>query len=124
MNATQHQCSTHIHYIIPEDNDQKASEYATFIARECRLRGIPVRMDEDAEDWRELLQVCVASESKLALLYMMHKWKNDGILKVPLVHYVELLIPCIFHLENRAGEKIITMILRRGLELWPGPKKE
>ena len=37
MNATRHQCPTHIDYIIPEDNDQKASEYAPFIARECRL---------------------------------------------------------------------------------------
>jgi len=83
-----------------------------------------VRMNEDVEDWRESLRVCIASESKLALLYTMRKWKNEGILKVPLVHYVELLIPCILHLENRAGEKIITMILRRGLEIWPGPKKE
>ena len=83
-----------------------------------------MRMDEDVEDWRELLRVCVASESKLALLYTMRKWKNEGILKVPLVHYVELLIPCILHLENRAGEKIITMILRKGLEIWSGPEKE
>lgn len=52
----------------------------------------------------------------------MPKWKDEGILKVPLVHYVEFLIPCILHLENRVGEKIVTMILRKGLELWQGPK--
>jgi len=48
----------------------------------------------------------------------------EGVLKIPLVEYVELLIPCILHLENRVGEKILTMILRKGLELWSeGPRK-
>ncbi len=37
---------------------------------------------------------------------------------------MELLIPCILHLENRVGEKILTMLLRKGLDLWHGsPRK-
>ncbi len=35
---------------------------------------------------------------------------------------LELLIPCILHLENRIGEKIITILLRMGLNLHQGPK--
>jgi hypothetical protein len=33
---------------------------------------------------------------------------------------IELLIPCILHLENRVGEKIITMILLKGMEQFKG----
>ncbi len=33
---------------------------------------------------------------------------------------IELLIPCILHLENRVGGKIITMILRKGMEQFKG----
>jgi hypothetical protein len=40
------------------------------------------------------------------------------------VEFIELLIPCILHLENRVGEKILTMVLRLGMELWQGPKKK
>jgi hypothetical protein len=42
----------------------------------------------------------------------------DGIQAVPLVEEVELLIPCILHLENHSNEKIITMILQKGLDLF------
>jgi hypothetical protein len=44
-------------------------------------------------------------------------------LKVPLVNYVELLIPCILHLENRVGEKLLTMILRIGMDIWRSTRK-
>jgi len=33
---------------------------------------------------------------------------------------MELLIPCISHLENRVGEKILAIILKKGMELWSG----
>lgn len=36
--------------------------------------------------------------------------------KVPLVELIELLIPCILHLENQVGEKIINMIIRFGFQ--------
>jgi hypothetical protein len=35
---------------------------------------------------------------------------------VPLVEVVKLIIPCILHLENRVGEKIVTIILRHALD--------
>jgi hypothetical protein len=36
---------------------------------------------------------------------------ESGRLNVPLVKVLEILIPCILHLENWANEKIITSIL-------------
>jgi hypothetical protein len=40
------------------------------------------------------------------------------------VEVVELLIPCILHCENRVGEKIITILLRRQMDQYRGPKDE
>ncbi len=50
--------------------------------------------------------------------------KADGVEIVPLVELVELLIPCILYLENCIGEKIITMILQKGLDIYPNRKEE
>jgi hypothetical protein len=44
--------------------------------------------------------------------------------KVPLVKVVELLIPCIFDLENHIGEKIIMIILQKGLDAFQGRKDD
>lgn len=108
--AVRHISPTHIDYIIPDD-DLKANQYATFFANECTLRGIRLSMDDDVEEWREELRLCIKKEKHLKLLYTFRKWKQDGVLKIPVVAFVELLIQCILHLENRVGEKIITMIL-------------
>jgi len=124
MMALKHFCKAHIDYIIPEEDDQASNEYISFIAAECRLRGIKINIQEDVEQWRDRLRASLVTESKIALLYKIKKWKVDGVKRISLVEYVELLIPCILHLENRVGEKIITMILRKGLEFWNGPKKK
>jgi hypothetical protein len=76
-------------------------------------------MQDGVKQRHAQLQESVVFESKIALLNKIQKWKNEGILKVPLVHYVELLIPCILHLENKVGEKLLTMILRIGMDHWP-----
>jgi hypothetical protein len=38
MMALRTTCKKHIDYVIPEDDAQKASQYASFIAKECKLR--------------------------------------------------------------------------------------
>jgi len=43
---------------------------------------------------------------------------------VPLVEVVKLIIPCILHLENRVGEKIVTSILRHALDDFRGRKDD
>lgn len=43
---------------------------------------------------------------------------------VPLVQVIELLFPCMLHLENHWGEKIITIILWKGLDAFQGRKED
>ncbi len=51
-------------------------------------------------------------------------WKDEGRETVPLVEVIELLIPCILHLENHVGEKMITIILRKAMDEFHGRKKD
>jgi len=87
------------------------------------LRGIRINIQDGVDEWRHELRISIAMESKILLLRKVRQWKQEGILTISLVEFVELLIPCILHLENHVGEKILTMILRKGLELFHGPKK-
>jgi hypothetical protein len=105
----------HIDYIIPDDNPIKKREYSQFIAKECMLRKINT-VGSSVEEWHEILRDCVKLERKLQFLITLRQWHQEGIDKVPLVLIIELLIPCILHLENRVGEKIISMIIWLGLE--------
>jgi len=121
--ALRHTCENHIDCIIPQNDLQKKSQYTSFLVKECRLQGIPINITDGVEEWRAQLRASVTIECRLALLTRVREWKNKGILKVPLVEYIELLIPCILHLENRVGEKILTMILRKAIELCSTSKK-
>jgi hypothetical protein len=67
-------------------------------------------------EWREMLRVCVQLEQTIQFLLNVCQWHQEGVEKVPLVEFVELLIPCILHLENHIGGKNVTMIIRLGLE--------
>jgi hypothetical protein len=64
-------------------------------------------------------------EKYIKYLENVRKWHEDGRDKVPLlIEVLELLIPCILHLENRVSEKIITSIIRKGLDMYDiGPKE-
>jgi hypothetical protein len=93
-----------------------------FISNECMLRSIP--LNGRLEDWRKSLLGCVKLERSIALLENVKKWHESGLESVPLVEVVELLIPCILHCENRVGEKIITILLRRQMDHYRGPKDE
>jgi hypothetical protein len=113
---------THIEYVIPLNDDGKLREYTQFIVQECRLHKIPLigRMD----DWLSALTASAAMERYLMHLEKVREWYESGRMEVPLVEVVELLIPCILHLENRVGEKNINMILRSQFDLYKGPKVE
>jgi len=63
-------------------------------------------------------------EKYIAVLQKVKEWDAQGRETVPLVEVVELIIPCILHLENRVGEKIITIILRRALDDFHGRKDD
>jgi hypothetical protein len=61
------------------------------------------------EEWQSILRESVIMEAKISCLLKVWQWKTDGVETVPLVEVVELLIPCILHLENHVGEKVITI---------------
>jgi len=71
-----------------------------------------------------MLREAVRMERYICFLETVRKWNEDGRDKVPLIEILELLIPCILHLENRIGEKMITTILRKALDLYGNPSKE
>ena len=112
----------HISYVIPQDDEEKLREYTQFISNECRLRSIP--MNGRLEDLRSALRECVQLENAVRALEKVKQWYASGRETVPLVEVIELLIPCIIHCENRVGEKIITILLRRQLDAFNGPKME
>jgi hypothetical protein len=64
-------------------------------------------------DWHMALKEFVVLEKALHYLELVRKWHESGRVSVPLVEVIEILISCIFHCENRVGEKIITILLRR-----------
>jgi hypothetical protein len=121
MQATKHIDHNHIDYEIPQHDPEKLRQYTQFIARECNLRKINIQGGQ-LEEWRSLLRQSVVMEKYISYLLNVRKWKNEGRETVSIVEVVELLIPCILHLENRVGEKLITIILRKGLDTYRGPK--
>jgi polyhydroxyalkanoate synthesis regulator protein len=70
------------------------------------------------------LKACVAMERAIFYLEQVKKWYESGRLTIPIVEIIEILIPCILHCENRVGEKIITIILRRQLDKFSGQKMD
>jgi hypothetical protein len=113
----------HIDYVIPTNDAQKKRLYTQFIARECTLRGLQLH-GAHVEEWRNLLRSSIEMEKYIAVLQKVKEWDAQGRETVPLVEVVELIIPCILHLENRVGEKIITIILRRALDDFHGRKDD
>ncbi len=106
----------HIDFVLPNEDRARRNEYVQFIAKECQIRNIPI-MGSSVLEWRDALRACVLLERRLNLLIKLKEWHEQGNESIPLIEYIELLIPCILHLENRVGEKIVTMILRKGLEI-------
>lgn len=100
----------HIDFVIPVNDVEKQRLYTQFIARECHIRGLRLHGTQ-VEEWRSMLRSSVAMERCIGMLERVWIWKDEGRETVPLVEVIELLIPCILHLENRVGEKMITTIL-------------
>ncbi len=69
------------------------------------------------EDWHANLRSCLVLEARINFLLQVQEWKSSSRESVPLVEVIELLIPCVLHLENRCNEKILTSIIRLGFNL-------
>jgi hypothetical protein len=99
----------HVDFSIEHGSPEQVRQYAHFILRECMIRGIPVT--GTVTDWQAALKCCFLLEKSLDMLDLVKQLHESGRLNVPLVKVLEILIPCILHLENWANEKIITSIL-------------
>jgi hypothetical protein len=115
----------HIDYVVPPSYNERQKEYANFIARECILRGIKIDASDNFEDWRSILGMSISMEKYIFFLYNIRKWNEEGRETVALVEVVELLIPCILTLGNRVREKLVSSIIKKGLNMYyAGPKEE
>ena len=123
MQANKDTDRNHIDYVIPADSERQ-KEYANFIARECILRGIRIDVSNNVEDMQSALRLAVAMEKYIKFLKNVRQWSDSGREFVPLVELVELLIPCILPLENRVGEKIISTIIKKGIDVYDLGRKE
>jgi hypothetical protein len=110
----------HVDLSIEHGIPEQVRQYAQFISRECMIRGIPVT--GTVTDWQAALKCCVLLEKSLDMLDSVKQWRESRGLNVPLVEVIEILIPCILHLENRVNEKIITSIMRADLNAHNGLK--
>jgi hypothetical protein len=113
----------HIDYVIPVNDVEKQRLYTQFVARECHLHGIRLH-GMQVEEWRSLLRSTVVLEKYIDALEKVRIWHAKGREIVPLVEVVELLIPCILHLENHVGEKKMMIILCKALDDFRGRKEQ
>jgi hypothetical protein len=106
----------HVDYRIPSAEEDLSSRiaYTRLITRECNLRGLSI--DGDVATRQERLKKSIKLEQEIYARSITREWElfpDDN----PLIEYVEKMIPCILHLENRIGEKILSMILFKAEEL-------
>jgi predicted transcriptional regulator len=71
-----------------------------------------------------MLRVSISMEKYLTFLENVRQWHEDGRDRVPIKEILELLVPCILHLENRVGEKLLNTILRKAIDLQNNGQKE
>jgi len=124
MQANKEQDHHHIDYVVPPLNGAKQKEYANFIAREYLIRGLRIDQSSNYNEWRDMLRVSISMEKYLTFLENVRQWHEDGRDRVPIIEILELLVPCILHLENRVGEKLLTTILRIAIDLQNNGQKE
>jgi hypothetical protein len=101
----------HINFEPPVIGPQRV-EYVKFITTELRLRNLP--LGGTLDDRREKLRNSLYMEQKYALIKCVLS-RNEGAVSA-MKHLIEDAIPCGLHMENRVGEKIIQMLLSKGLD--------
>jgi hypothetical protein len=82
----------HIEFAYGSSDRAKKNARSVVIARECILRGIPIQ-GKSLEEWREALLAVVEVERRIIFLRKVQKWYEEGRTTVPLVEFIEFLIP-------------------------------
>lgn len=98
-----------------DDDDMDALYYfSSLITEELKLRNMPV--NGTLAERRERLKQKLVVEEKLLLIKRAIERSAHG--KDAALMLIKQAIICIMHLENRTGEKILTMLLSIGVELY------
>jgi hypothetical protein len=88
--------------------------FNTLVNKELRLRRLP--LSGNMEERRARLKQHLVMEQKLSLIKEAISRTEEG--KEAALILIKQAIPCAMHLENRGGEKIITMVLSIGANIW------
>jgi len=88
--------------------------FSSLLTDELRLRNLPVQ--GNLAERRERLKRQLILEERLHLILLAVE--RSGLGKEAALMLIMQAIPCIMHLENRVGEKILTMLLAIGAEVF------
>jgi hypothetical protein len=96
-----------------EDESMEARTFfSNLLSSELRLRGLP--QNGNLEERRERLRAHLKVEQRIKLISDAVARGKEGAEAALIL--LSQAIPCIMHLENRVGEKLITILLAMGAE--------
>jgi hypothetical protein len=96
-------------YFVPENHAQRQA-FSCLVTDELILRGLDI--NGTLEEWWEMLQEAMKGESTIARL---SKEISHGEVKEGAYFLLMQTLPCMLHMENCNGIKILTMVLIEGL---------
>ncbi len=103
MQANKEADVKHIEFSLQHKSSGQVKTHAQFISREYMIRRISLL--GSVADWQAALKSSVAMERCLELLHLTKQWYDSGRTHVPLVEVIQILIPCILHLESCVNKK-------------------
>jgi hypothetical protein len=106
-----------IEFVLSTEDDTDADMeqvfyFNTLLNEELQLRNMP--LDGTLGERRERLKNQLAQEERILLMQKAIERSEQG--KEAALMLIHQAIPCIMHLENRSGEKILTMLLSVGAD--------
>ncbi|KAL7563821.1 hypothetical protein ACA910_019552 [Epithemia clementina (nom. ined.)] len=101
-----------IHFNLSSANRDKRAQYGRYITGDMRKRHMDI-MGTLEERQEKLMSQLMSEYNLLALTQNVKDW-NDLETAAALVILMES-VPCILHLENRVGLKLLYLWLRQGL---------
>jgi hypothetical protein len=107
-----------VEYIPSGETDAQLQEaklhFSNLLASELQLRWQPVF--GSIEDRRNRLKTLLKVEQKLEMIIRAINRSGEG--KEAALMLISQAIPCIMHLENRVGEKMITVLLSMAADIY------
>jgi hypothetical protein len=115
-NAIDKHCDVYNIDFVASGNDYMAALFffSSLVMEELKLHNMP--LTGSLEERREALKCQLLVEEMLQLIKPAIDQSELG--KAAALMLIKQAIPCIMHLENRVGEKILTVLLSIGLDLY------